>query len=478
MFGVRQECAMDEHDLHSQDDTGGSAGPEGSPPLEPPAAVPPPHVPPAAAMPPLEPPAAAPPAAAPTPMPVEVPPPAPAEKRSRGLGAALVAAVIASCLVATLIGAAAGVGGAWLFARSPGAASPTAIRVLPPSTEEPVSAAAAAALPSVVNVDVTNVATPSDDDEELPEGHPDVPSAGTGSGVAWKRSGDGGTYIITNNHVVAKAKTIVVKGVDRESRQAKLIGRDEDTDIAVLKVQAEYPVVQLGDSQDISVGQLVVAIGSPFGLSHSVTSGVISAIGRSLPDSVGTAGVYPLVDVIQTDAAINPGNSGGALVDREGRLLGINTAIFSDSGANEGIGFAVPANTAVRVAQELIDTGTVKHPFLGVIGQTLTPEIARAEGISVTEGALVVEVTKGGGAEKAGVKKNDVIVGLDDADIRSMDDLILAVRRHRVGDEIVLEVVRAGKRMKLTATVGDRPSEITTTPEPEDRPRSTPETSP
>ena len=174
-----------------------------------------------------------------------------------------------------------------------------------------------------------------------------MPMKGNGSGVAYKSTSDGATYILTNNHVVEDADRLTVRDSTGKSYPAELVGRDPETDIAVVKVDAKIPVIDLGDSAKLLVGQTVVAIGSPFGLEHTVTSGVVSALGRSLPDFSNTGNAYPLVDVIQTDAAINPGNSGGALVDSRGQLVGINTAIYSDTGASGGIGFAVPVNTAV-----------------------------------------------------------------------------------------------------------------------------------
>ena len=287
--------------------------------------------------------------------------------------------------------------------------------------------------------------------------------SGQGSGVAFKAA-DGGTYILTNNHVVENASTITVRSTAGKSWPATIVGRDPDNDIAVVKISEALPLIALGDSSNLVVGQTVVAIGSPFGLEHSVTSGVISAMGRSLPDfAEENAGVYPLIDVIQTDAAINPGNSGGALVDRSGRLVGINTAIYSDSGSSGGIGFAVPVNKAVDVAEQLITNGTVTHPFIGIIGVTVDSETAATNKLTVQEGALVKEIAPDSGSAKAGVKVNDVVVAVDGQDVRSMDDLILLVRRHKAGDTIKLKVIRDGKPVELTVTVGDRPAGYSST---------------
>lgn len=411
------------------------------------------------------------------------PPPAPpvlepvvVEPAKRGgVGVAIIAAI----LVAFVVGAFAGLAGGFLGARLatyglPGMDSSAggSIRVIPSETDEPVVAAAAAAVPSIVNIDVRGK---SGSGGGLPEGHPNAPMVGNGSGVAYKRADDGGTYILTNNHVVDGASSLVVRDESGRSIPAKLVGTDPETDIAVLLVERELPLIEVGDSAELVVGQTVVAIGSPFGLEHSVTSGVVSALGRTLPDFSGApANAYPLVDVIQTDAAINPGNSGGALVNISGHLIGINTAIYSDSGASGGIGFAVPVNTAVRVADQLVAGGEITHPFLGVIGQTVTPELAEEEGLSAQEGAYVIELTEGSGAEQSDLAVGDVVTALDGDQIRSMDDLILQVRRRQVGQTVTLTVVRGDSTLDVEVQVGDKPDDIeapsgresTPTPEP------------
>ena len=379
-----------------------------------------------------------------------------------GIGAAVAVAIVASLIIGTLAGAIAGFAGARL-ASGRALLTPAKITVVPSTTDEPVVAAAAAAVPSVVNLDVSGGTTSQSQDPNLPDTHPNVPVQGNGSGVAYKRAPGGGTYIITNNHVVEGADTIVVRDASGAKHDAKLVGRDPETDIAVVEVSDSVPGIQMGDSDELQVGELVVAIGSPYGLEHSVTSGVVSALSRSLPDFASSQdGVYPLVNVIQTDAAINPGNSGGALVNRSGRLVGINTAIYSDSGSSGGIGFAIPVNTARRVAESLISGKKVEHPFLGVIGQTVDAQTSKEESLTVSEGAIVVDLTPNTNAVKAGIKKGDVIVSLDGAPIRSMDDLILAVRKHDVGDVVKVGVVRDGKKLTLTMTVGSKPANLDT----------------
>lgn len=376
------------------------------------------------------------------------------------VGVAVVVAIIAALIVGTLAGVAAGFAGARL-ASGRSVLTPAKITVVPSTTSEPVVAASAAAVPSVVNIDITEATSTDSGDGSLPQGHPSVPVTGNGSGVAYEEVSGGGTYILTNDHVVANASKIVVRDASGGKHTATLIGTDPETDIAVVKISDTIPTIQLGDSDKLNVGQLVVAIGSPYGLEHSVTSGVVSAIGRSLPDfSANASGVYPLVNVIQTDAAINPGNSGGALVDRTGLLVGINTAIYSDSGSNGGIGFAIPVNTAKRVADSLITGGKVEHPFLGIIGETVDEQLAKQENLTVTEGALVVDLTPGTNAVKAGIKKGDVIVSLAGKPIRSMDDLLLQVRQHGVGETVEVKLIRGGKEVTLTMTVGAKPANL------------------
>lgn len=385
-------------------------------------------------------------------------PPARTPRRRTGAGTAAAIAVIVALAFGAAAGGAAGYTGGLLAIRNGTPDAITGGAIAPVDPSEPVSAAAARALPSVVNIDVSGDPEEPGGGDSMSSKHPSVPIVGNGSGVAFKHTDDGGTYILTNNHVIENADAILVKGTDRERHKAKLVGGDPDTDVAVVEVEAEMPVMAVADSRAVKVGEMVVAIGSPFGLSHSVTSGVVSAIGRSLPDSFGAdEDAYPLVDVIQTDAAINPGNSGGALVDRAGRLIGINTAIYSEGGASGGIGFAIPAAHAIRVAEQLIADGDVKHPFLGIVGQSVDPAIASEQQLPQAEGALVVEIQKGTAAAQAGIMPGDLIIGLDGAKIRTMDDLILEVRRRKVGDRVALRIYRGQSKRTLQMTVGTKP---------------------
>ncbi len=399
------------------------------------------------------------------PLPPVPPATAPTSSGSGGHGGIIAAAIV----IALIVGAMAGVAGGFLGGKLAGgtgsdvAVSAKKITVVPSQTDEPVIAAAAAAVPSVVNINVSSGLV-SGGQSGLPQTHPTVPSEGQGSGVAYKKTGDGGTYILTNNHVVETADQIEVKSTDGKSWPATLVGRDPDNDIAVVKVAAEIPVIDLGDSSKLVVGQTVVAIGSPYGLEHSVTSGIVSAMGRLLPDtSTDTTLSTPLTDVIQTDAAINPGNSGGALVDKLGKLVGINTAIYTESGSNDGIGFAVPVNTAIKVADQLITSGKVVHPFIGVVGSTVDERLAAEKKLTVKEGALVEEVVPGTGSAAAGIKPGDVITSVDGEAVRSMDDLVTLVRRYSAGDTVSITLIRDGQSQTVKVKIGDRPADFGST---------------
>lgn len=389
-------------------------------------------------------------------------PPAPTPRNGGGRVAGIAIAIaILGVLVSAAVGGLAGYAGGRLNAQTSASSVSTAqlAKTIANSGEEPVAAAAAIALPSVVNIDVTGSSSAS---SSLPQGHPDVPSGGTGSGVAYKAASDGGTYVITNNHVVADSNKIVVTPADGEQVDATLVGTDPETDIAVVKVPAKLQTIAIADSEKLVVGQTVVAIGSPFGLQHSVSSGVVSALHRSITSPVTdpSSTANPLVDAIQTDAAINPGNSGGALVDKQGRLVGIDSAIYTDSGSSSGVGFAIPSNTVVRIADELISGGKATHPFLGIEGRTVTDAVAKQAGLTKAEGASVESVIAGTGAEKAGLRKGDIVTALDNTPIRTMDDLILVVRRSQVGDVVSLTVWRDKASITIKMTIGDKPASV------------------
>ncbi|HVF05480.1 MAG TPA: trypsin-like peptidase domain-containing protein [Frankiaceae bacterium] len=370
-------------------------------------------------------------------------------RKERGPGLVIAAAVA----VAALVGAAAGVGGAWLAfeqrervsVRDPGASLGTGTTTPRDQTPGSVADIARRVVPAVVSIDVATGG-----------------GEGTGSGVIIRNDG----YIVTNNHVVASADDLEVTLADGTTTEATIVGRDPDTDLAVIKARATgLPVAELGRSNNLQVGDPVVAIGSPLGLAGTVTSGIISALNRSLdlPAAPGSGGGV-LVNAIQTDAAINPGNSGGALVDRAGRVIGINSAIASLGGAlggsagSIGLGFAIPIDEARAVAEQIIRTGRATHPFLGISGNDITPQTAQQFGLTTREGALVVEVTPGGPADRAGLRPRDIIVRLADDDVTSMGDLIGAIRSHRIGEAVEVTYIRNGKQATLRVTLAEKPA--------------------
>jgi len=277
---------------------------------------------------------------------------------------------------------------------------------------------------------------------------------GSGSGFVWDRQG----HIVTNFHVIVGASTINVVTADRAQYRAKVVGQDPDHDLAVLSISAPekalVPVV-LGSSRELQVGQKVLAIGNPFGLDHTLTTGVVSALGRTIRSMSDRT----IEGVIQTDAAINPGNSGGPLLDSPGRLIGVNTQIISPSGAFAGVGFAVPVDTVKRVVPDLIRHGKLIRPGLGV--SLLRDAIATQWGI---KGVVVVSVAPGSAAEQAGlrgsqeletgeVELGDVITGVDGESVEVMDDLLTILDRHKVGDRVRVELLRDGKRREVTVVL-------------------------
>ncbi|MDZ4347863.1 MAG: DegQ family serine endoprotease [Candidatus Binatia bacterium] len=262
---------------------------------------------------------------------------------------------------------------------------------------------------------------------------------------------DGDGSILTNNHVVENAQKIVVKlATDDQEYEAKVIGRDPKTDIAVIQIKAKtnLQAATLGDSDRLEVGEWVVAIGNPFGLDSTVTSGIVSAKGRHI-------GQGPYDNFIQTDASINPGNSGGPLINLRGEVIGINTAIFSRTGGNMGIGFAIPINLVKEVLPQLRGKGKVTRGFLGVLIQKVTPEIAESLGMDRGHGALVANVTKDGPADKAGVKVGDVIVEFDGKEVKDSSDLPIIVARTPVDKRTRMKVLRDKKEVTLTVAVGE-----------------------
>jgi Do/DeqQ family serine protease len=274
------------------------------------------------------------------------------------------------------------------------------------------------------------------------------PFQSAGSGVIFDAKAG---YIVTNAHVVENASEITVTLQDGRDLKAEVVGSDEPSDVAVLKVKSDSTLVQigLGDSAKVEVGDFALAIGNPFGLQHTVTSGIISGLSRS--------GINPdgYEDFIQTDASINPGNSGGALVNLRGELIGINTAILSRSGGNIGIGFAIPVNMAHSVMDQLIKYGSVKRGQLGVSMYTVTPDIAHSLGLPNALGALVSQVVDGSPAEKAGIHTGDVITSVNGQPVKSNSELRNSIGLMRVGDKVEIGLLRDGKPVKVTAIIAD-----------------------
>ena len=297
-------------------------------------------------------------------------------------------------------------------------------------------AVAAKCLPSVVSIST-----------ETQEG------GGVGSGAIIDTDGN----ILTNYHVIEGATAISVTVNDETSYEAEIVGTDESSDLAVIRlVDADTSTltpIEIGDSDDLSVGEWVMAIGSPFGNEQSVSTGIVSALYRStaMQSSTGTS-IY--ANMIQTDAAINPGNSGGALVNAEGQLIGINSIIESYSGSSSGVGFAIPVNYAMQIAEQIIAGETPAHPYLGVSVTSVNPFTARRENLSVSEGALVAEVNEGTPAAEAGLQVNDIVTAVDGDAVTSADGLIIALREHAVGDKVTLTVVRGNDTMDVDVTLG------------------------
>jgi len=295
-----------------------------------------------------------------------------------------------------------------------------------------------------------------------------VPRKGAGSGAIVDKEG----YILTNFHVIQDARHLEVTLADGSKWKGKLVGTDPDNDLAVIKIDApsrKLIVIPMGDSDGLLVGQKVLAIGNPFGLGQTLTTGVVSSLGRTLRAQNNTL----IEDIIQTDASINPGNSGGPLLNSDGRMIGINTAIFSPTGASVGIGFAIPVNTAKRIIPELITRGYYAYPWMGASITTLLPADARALDFTVEGGALLIEIVRGGPAHKAGMRGGDrrvrlgnrivivggdVVVAADGESIDTADTLIRIIREKRPGDLLTLEVYRGGlHRQEVLLRLEERP---------------------
>ncbi len=288
---------------------------------------------------------------------------------------------------------------------------------------------------------------------------------GQGSGFIISEDG----YILTNNHVVGDVDKITVELQDgRKFTNARLIGTDPDSEVALIKIEGNnFPVLPMGDSDKIEIGDWVVAIGNPFGLSETVTVGVISAVGRS------NVHIAAYENFIQTDAAINPGNSGGPLIDLDGKAIGINTAIVSQSGGYMGIGFAIPINMARTIGEQLKSGGKVSRGFLGVYGQDVTSDMAGLLSLKESGGVLVAQVEKGSPADKAGLKSHDVILEMNGKRVRSYDAFRNEIATFRPGSQVRLNVLRDGKPLELAITLSERPGTAAQTQEPAEEPEQT-----
>jgi serine protease Do len=313
-------------------------------------------------------------------------------------------------------------------------------------SDEPVAKVASMLSPSVVQINVSGV-------QQTPYGA--QKEEGIGSGVIYRSDG----YIITNNHVVESSRDVEVAFADGSTEQGRVVGTDPTTDIAVVKVNRNNLPAASFASGDPIVGQMAVAVGSPSGFESTVTSGIVSGTGREVPAQItGGRQDSSLVDLIQTDAAISPGNSGGALANRDGQVIGINVAYLppGETGA-ENIGFAIPSKTATSVADQIINNGEAVHPYLGVYLSDLTQETARRFGSSVETGALVEKVEPNGPADRAGIRRGDIVIAAGKDEVQSSGDLISALRNYQPGDTVKLTVVRSGEKTQLQVNLAESP---------------------
>ncbi len=366
------------------------------------------------------------------------------------------AAVVTAAGIGSIVGALLATAGVmWALGQWPGTTpiakvepettKPADIEIIPSDNVDTAVAVATKVTPSVVYVAIEQRSfNPYTGQTELVE-------TGNGSGVVIRDDG----YILTNNHVIADADRITVTvGVD--DVEAKVVGTDPTTDLAVIKVPGVgHPAIDVGSSADLEVGEFVVAVGSPFGLEKTVTSGIVSALQRTslVEDSTD---ITAYTNLIQTDAAINPGNSGGALVNGKGELIGINTLIQSTSSSPQsaGIGFAIPADFAMSVASQLIETGSAVHPYMGVRSSTIDEAIAAQFNLPIVRGALVQFVEPGSPAEEAGLERGDIITRIAERDVAGTEDVFAAVRAHDIGETVSVVVIRSDAQREFDLTLG------------------------
>jgi serine protease DegQ len=326
------------------------------------------------------------------------------------------------------------------------------------------SLAAKKAMPSVVNIFTSSKIAAANSHEqfkddplfrdffgEQPEGEEDLPDNSLGSGVIVSEQG----LILTNDHVVASADEIEILLSDGRKLAAKVVGTDPDTDLAVLKVEAEnLPAITFAANKQLSVGDVVLAIGNPFGVGQTVTQGIVSALGRN------HLGINTYENFIQTDASINPGNSGGALIDANGNLVGVNSAIYSRSGGSMGIGFAIPANIAKQVMEQIAVGGSVTRGWIGIEAQDITPELAESFKLSKPQGSLIAGVLQNSPAHLAGLKSGDVLLAINDKEISDSSSMLNLIAALKPNEKAVLTIARAEKEIKVNVTVGKRPKPV------------------
>ncbi len=358
-----------------------------------------------------------------------------------------------------------------LLSEASPAPSPTPVVVVLTPTPLPPSLLAEASAAQQATVNIYKRVSPSVVHIAV-EGS-SILDSGTGSGFVYDEQG----HIVTNNHVVASGRNIIVTFSDDTRATADVVATDPDTDLAVIKVDVPKPLlvpVELGDSDHLEVGEQAIAIGNPFGFERTMTVGVISSLGRVVPQETNSRYRFSLANLIQTDAAVNPGNSGGPLIDSQGRVIGVNSFIFSETGVSSGVGFAIPVNTVKRIVPDLIADGHYSHPWLGISGQDIDNLLAQSLTLPVQRGILVQTTFQNGPAGQAGLRGGDremevegilrvvrvggdIIVGIDGQPLGGMDDLISYLETRRVGDRVVLTVVRGDQEREITVTLKERP---------------------
>ncbi|MGB7815245.1 MAG: Do family serine endopeptidase [Methylotenera sp.] len=338
---------------------------------------------------------------------------------------------------------------------------PSAIDSTKAISKTSYSGAAKKAMPSVVNIFTSSkVSTPNPHDQykddplfrhffgDQLDNEEDQPENSLGSGVIVSEQG----LILTNDHVVASADEIEVALADGRKLSAKVVGTDPDTDLAVLKVEADkLPAITFAASEKLNVGDVVLAIGNPFGVGQTVTQGIVSALGRN------HLGINTYENFIQTDASINPGNSGGALIDAEGNLVGVNSAIYSRNGGSMGIGFAIPAGIAKQVMEQIAVSGSVTRGWIGIEAQDITPELAESFKLSQARGSLIAGVLRNSPADSAGLKAGDVLLAINDKEVNDSSSMLNLIAALKPNEKAVLKIARAEKELKINVTVGKRP---------------------